>query len=298
MEIIVVDDASTDDTLATIQNYEVNIISNDRNYGAAYSRNVGAANASSDILIFVDSDVIVPIDGISRLAESLIKHSDALIATAIYSDETKDLNFISDYKNLEIIYKTKSSPTYVKYLGSYFFAIRRSTFTETGGFSINFKGAIVEDIDFGIKVSKGEKKIFIDRTIQVKHLKIHTLYSMLKIDMTRVVHMMMILRNSKGKLKLDDYGSLSDYINLFLPFFSILFIGATLTFFINLFYLNVLFILVFLVNNKKIITYWINKRGFTFAIKGLFVLFIQYISVLIAVSMSFFVLTKQQVKEG
>ncbi len=58
-EIIVVDDASTDDSVELIRHTysKTKIIANSRNHGAAYSRNVGIANAKGDLVLFVDSDV-------------------------------------------------------------------------------------------------------------------------------------------------------------------------------------------------------------------------------------------------
>jgi glycosyltransferase involved in cell wall biosynthesis len=58
-EIIVVDDASTDDTRAIAESHGATIVSTDRRQIAA-SRNVGARAAKGEILIFVDADTHVP----------------------------------------------------------------------------------------------------------------------------------------------------------------------------------------------------------------------------------------------
>ena len=60
-EIIIIDDASTDNTLTILKdkyfnNPKIKIISNKRNMGVSYSRNIGIQNASYDWICFLDSD--------------------------------------------------------------------------------------------------------------------------------------------------------------------------------------------------------------------------------------------------
>jgi glycosyltransferase involved in cell wall biosynthesis len=63
MEVIVVDDASTDETaLSCGDRPQVSILRLDRNGGPARARNLGAARARGNILVFVDSDVLLPTD--------------------------------------------------------------------------------------------------------------------------------------------------------------------------------------------------------------------------------------------
>lgn len=57
-EVIVVDDGSTDGSVATAARYPCRVVSNGRNKGQSYSRNVGAREASGEILAFLDSDCV------------------------------------------------------------------------------------------------------------------------------------------------------------------------------------------------------------------------------------------------
>ena len=62
-EMIVVDDASTDDTVGIIGRYErqdrrIRMVSLKTNRGAAYARNLGLDQARGDMLAFIDSDDI------------------------------------------------------------------------------------------------------------------------------------------------------------------------------------------------------------------------------------------------
>jgi GT2 family glycosyltransferase len=59
-EIIIVDDASTDDSIARLHtgNYPVKIISNSKNSGYAISCNKGAAQAIGEYLLFLNNDTV------------------------------------------------------------------------------------------------------------------------------------------------------------------------------------------------------------------------------------------------
>ena len=58
LEIIVVDDASTDKTPVAASCYPVKLIRNQKNRQAPYCRNLGAQKANGDILTFIDSDCL------------------------------------------------------------------------------------------------------------------------------------------------------------------------------------------------------------------------------------------------
>ena len=61
-EIIVISDGSKDNSIDIAKNYNCKIIELKQNKGPAFARNTGANSASGDILLFVDSDVVVKED--------------------------------------------------------------------------------------------------------------------------------------------------------------------------------------------------------------------------------------------
>ena len=66
-ELIVVDDASRDDTAAVAARYADAVIRiPGRPHGPAYARNRGAEVARGDVLVFIDADVVVHGDTLSR----------------------------------------------------------------------------------------------------------------------------------------------------------------------------------------------------------------------------------------
>ena len=74
-EIIVVDDASTDDTPNILEKYcrksdKIRVIRNASRKGAAHSRNLGIISARGNIIAFTDDDCICPTNWLSRLYQA------------------------------------------------------------------------------------------------------------------------------------------------------------------------------------------------------------------------------------
>ena len=301
LELIIVDDASTDNTLQKILKYQkfssdfgyrnrrqVKILSKSENQGVAHSRNLGAKNANSDIFVFVDSDIIVPLDGISRITRIILEKHNILAVGCVYSNNTKNFNFISDFKNMDLAYRSNLCVEYVKYLGSFLLVIKKSTFCQTGGFSNNFLGATVEDIEFGYNVTKGRNLMFIDKSIQVDHLKRYTLFSMLRTDFSRIINMMKIIKISKGKYKAGEHAPMPYIINLFLP--GLILLSMILSIKFKNGWLSAVLILTFIINNFGFVYFLIKRRGTIFVLKSLFILFIEYIVVSFSIFLSLFIM--------
>lgn len=77
-EVIVVDDASTDDTAERIEQFRSSFpfrfIQLDMNKGAAVARNLGAKRCEGELLLFVDADAEIRPHMIARMVEELEKH--------------------------------------------------------------------------------------------------------------------------------------------------------------------------------------------------------------------------------
>ena len=99
-ECIVVDDGSTDTTAQVAKAYPVRLIQLPRNHGPAYARNIGAKTAKSDILFFIDADVLIYPDTLSKIIDffSSCMEYDAVIGA--YDDAPADTSFMSQFKNL------------------------------------------------------------------------------------------------------------------------------------------------------------------------------------------------------
>lgn len=83
IEIIVIDDASTDNSLEIIQKFKdkISVIEHSKNLGIVKTRNQAIKTVSGDYLLFLDSDDTIPKDYIS----SLVRVAQAEGADVVYS---------------------------------------------------------------------------------------------------------------------------------------------------------------------------------------------------------------------
>jgi len=289
LEVIVVDDGSPDETLIKISKYPIKSVVNPGNYGAAHSRNIGVKNMDleSEIIIFIDSDIRVPATAVSSAVKAILEKSEILAVGGIYSQNSENFDFITDFKNMDLAYRASIYTSHVKYLGSFFLAIKKSTFLEAGGFSTDFPGSSVEDVEFGYRVTRGKNLMFINKNILLDHLKNFTLYTMLKTDFQRVINLIKIIKKSQGKYKAGEHAPLPYIINLFLPALILLAVIAEIKF--KLKWLTLYLVLFFIINNYRFLIFLFKKRGIIFSTKSIGILFIEYIVVEIAILASFFI---------
>jgi glycosyltransferase involved in cell wall biosynthesis len=98
LEILVVDDASTDTTPEIVRDYarrdaRVRMVTHPENRGLAHGRKTGVAEASHELLTFIDADDIAMPGMIERLVEALLEDANRLGVSAyrVYFDDTRDL---------------------------------------------------------------------------------------------------------------------------------------------------------------------------------------------------------------
>jgi glycosyltransferase involved in cell wall biosynthesis len=85
LELVVVDDGSTDDTAGVVREYDdprVTLVTNDRNRGIGFSRNRGARRVNGDLVAFIDHDDVWHPEKLRRHVE---RHR-ASAADVVYSD--------------------------------------------------------------------------------------------------------------------------------------------------------------------------------------------------------------------
>ena len=100
LEVIIVDDASSDRTAEIASSHGARLLANETQFGAAYSRNVGAMAAAGEILVFVDADVVVNADAISQAVDCL-SAGDADAVFGSYVEEAGVPGFLNRFKNYQ-----------------------------------------------------------------------------------------------------------------------------------------------------------------------------------------------------
>ncbi len=132
-EVIVVDDGSTDRSVAVATALGVVPISSGGRLGPGGARNVAASVASGDVLWFVDADVVVHADAARRVATAL-STTRAAAVFGCYDERPAGQNFLSQYKNLVHRYYHDREPGEAATFWAGCGAVRKDVFLASGGF--------------------------------------------------------------------------------------------------------------------------------------------------------------------
>ncbi len=184
-EIIVVDDASTDETPAVAAEFGAHVERLDKNGGPAVARNLGANIARGEILLFVDADVVLAPDAISRLEEGFGREPEIAAIFGSYDDEPFGRGLVSRYRNLlhHFVHQHGSPEASTFWAGCG--AVRREAFLAVGGFDARrYPRPCIEDIELGYRLRAAGFRIRLDPQVQGKHLKRWSFRSVVRTDIT------------------------------------------------------------------------------------------------------------------
>lgn len=161
VEVIVVVDGSSDGTAEALEAidcpFPMKIMRQD-NSGAAAARNRGAANASGEILLFLDDDMMCRPDILEQHAVSHAADADAVLGD-IPLDPQSTPGLLADGVAVWAAQradrlKTGAAPGLFDLLSGHI-SVRRSVFVELGGFDCRFTSGGCygnEDLDFGVRL--------------------------------------------------------------------------------------------------------------------------------------------------
>jgi len=198
-EIIIVDDSSSDDTPKVAQQFGVRVISLPENSGPGIARNCGAQAALGEYLIFIDADVCVSPSTVSRFVEAFERDPTVGAVFGSYDTDPPQRNALSQYKNLmhHFVHQEANPDAGTFWAGCG--AVKRDVFLDLQGFSTSYRRPSIEDIEFGMRLRKEGYKVQIDKSIQVKHLKRWTLWSMTRTDIVdRAIPWTMLILNNRN----------------------------------------------------------------------------------------------------
>ena len=182
-ELIVVDDASTDDVSSTAAHFGTRFLRLTRNAGPAAARNHGARYARGQILFFVDADVVVPNDAIGRIQTLLDRHGEIAAVFGSYDACPPAPGLVSRYRNLlhHFVHQTGKAEAATFWAGCG--AVMRPAFDRVGGFDERrFPRPSIEDIELGYRLRRAGYRIFLDKSLQCRHLKRWTFWSVIRAD--------------------------------------------------------------------------------------------------------------------
>lgn len=187
IEVIVVDDHSTDGSASIARRYTSKVLGVTDGEGANHARNVGAHHAQGQILVFIDSDIVIARETILGIVETLEEEGpDAVVG--IYTAKHRHETFVSQYKNLWVRYSYLKSPPTIDWLFGAISGIKRGAFEKIGGFNIELLSRHGhDDIELGKRFANAHLKIVLNMDIEVEHVKNYSFCSFVKNEFHRSV---------------------------------------------------------------------------------------------------------------
>lgn len=201
-ELIVVDDASRDATAEVADAFADRVIRlTGTPLGPGGARNIGAASASGDWLVFIDADVRVHADTLDRFLAATTVDPNIVAVFGAYDAHPAAPGLVSQFRNLLHRYVhlrgAGAADTFWAGCG----AVRRDAFEAVGGFdTARFPRPQIEDIELGYRLRDNGGTILLDPEISGTHLKRWTFGAMLRTDVRdRGIPWMRLLLERRGR---------------------------------------------------------------------------------------------------
>jgi len=209
LEVVIVDDGSTDETASLVSGYPVTYIYQE-NRGPAAARNRGWRAAKGEIVCFTDSDCVPEREWVKKLVEWYTFEDVGGVGGSygIRNPSSPLANLI----HREILARHKAMPRYVSFLGSFNVSYRRRTLEEVEGFDESFRHASGEDNDLSYKVLKAEHRLVFVRDARVAHLHTERLRKYLREQYRHGYWRVKLYMLHPDMMAGDNYSGLSDFI--------------------------------------------------------------------------------------
>ena len=179
-ELIVVDDASRDDSAEVAERFADLVVRRPAGDGASAARNHGVRQSRGDILVFIDADVSVHEDALRRLAE-VLDADDVAAVFGAYDTKPRAPGLVSQYRNLLHHWVHAQGRGDAETFWAGLGALRREAFQAAGEFDETMSQ--LEDIDLGYRLRALGHRIVLRPEIQGTHLKQWTLAGMVRTDL-------------------------------------------------------------------------------------------------------------------
>ena len=182
-EIIIVDDASPAGDTIFLENAGQHLIRHKTNLGPSAARNTGAKEARGEKLIFLDSDVEIFPNTLTKIEKFFHCHPDYAGVSGHFTPQCEIKGIFSQYKNLYMHLSYLNEPLSVPWAFTSLFAIDKKIFDSSDGFDNQIR--TIEDTLFGVKLTQTGHKLGFDKEIKVKHLHYYNFQSFIKTEFER-----------------------------------------------------------------------------------------------------------------
>ena len=167
-EVIVVDDASDDDSLERIWRHPCRVLRMPRHAGAGAARNAGARASRGELLFFTDADCLLEPEALAQAVAALGDAADLAVG-GTYTLAPSLPRFYDRYQSVFIHhFETKHAPA-ADYLATHALALPTTTFRRHAGFAENAL-PILEDVEFSHRLRHGGCRLIMDPALQARHV--------------------------------------------------------------------------------------------------------------------------------
>lgn len=167
IEVVVVDDGSTDRTADVVTRYPVRYI-HQVNSGPATARNAGVQASRGELICFTDSDCAPERQWVAKLVAEF--DDPAVGAVGGSYDIGNPESLLARCVHEEIVQRHTHMPRSVNYLGGFNVCYRRKAFEGVSGFEESFRTASAEDNDLSYRVHKDGWSLRFNPQTRVSHL--------------------------------------------------------------------------------------------------------------------------------
>jgi hypothetical protein len=155
--------------------------------------------ARGGILLFVDADVVVPPDALARIAARFSEDParDAVIGS--YDQDPASPDLLSQYRNLLHCYTHQRGQARTCGFWTGCGAMRTAVFRLCGGFDETHTRPRIEDVELGTRLRHAGRQVWLDKGLQVKHLKRLRFWTVMRTDLVdrAIPWTLLILRSNQ-----------------------------------------------------------------------------------------------------
>lgn len=183
--VVVVDDASRDDTAARAAALGARVLRLPARSGPAAARNAGARALEAEIVLFLDADCVPHPDVIGRVRAAFAADPALVGLSGSYDATPPERNFSSLYLNLRHHCTHQLAPADTRSFWAGCGAVRRHAFLAAGGFDgRRYPEPAIEDLELATRLGRLGRLRF-DAALQATHLKRWTLASAVDTEIRR-----------------------------------------------------------------------------------------------------------------
>ncbi|WP_300156696.1 glycosyltransferase [Solidesulfovibrio sp.] len=204
VEVVVVDDGSSDGTAAVAARFGITVVRQE-NRGPAAARNAGVAASAGHVVVFTDADCVPEPDFLAALVAPLLADPGVAGAQGAYRTTQTSLTARFAQCEFEDRYAYASRFPCLDLVATYAAAFRRDVFEAAGGFDAAFTKADNEDTELSYRLCRLGRRLVFAPEARVAHRHPATLGRYLRVKAGRAYWRLRACRNHPEKLVRDGY---------------------------------------------------------------------------------------------